>query len=81
MSQSQATQLRGTHAGKRTGSAGNGSAIANNGIFDVNGPFIQNIEPSAVYYAVFPFGMKNPEPQFRFIRRRSSRVCNVCAAT
>jgi hypothetical protein len=45
--------------------AGYDIAISENGIFDATGNPIQKVD-EIQYYAVFPFGMENPEPQFHF---------------
>jgi hypothetical protein len=45
--------------------AGYDNAIAENGIYDSEGNRIQKVG-KIDYYAVFPFGMEHPEPQFRF---------------
>lgn len=46
--------------------AGYDIAISENGALDKDGNLILKLERSADGYAVFPFGMENPEPQFHF---------------
>ncbi|MGH7782252.1 MAG: hypothetical protein ACREO5_00180, partial [Candidatus Binatia bacterium] len=48
--------------------AGYDIAISENGLFTDNGEPLFKMEPerSIAYYAVFPFGMENPAPQFHF---------------
>jgi hypothetical protein len=44
--------------------AGYDIAIQENGVFDSDGNLIYECEQPIDYYAVLPFGMTNPEPQF-----------------
>lgn len=46
--------------------AGYDIEIAENGILDKDGNLILKPERSADYYAIFPFGMEEPEPELRF---------------
>lgn len=46
--------------------AGYDLQIAENGILDKDGNLLLKPERSADYYAVFPFGMAEPEPKFRY---------------
>jgi hypothetical protein len=46
--------------------AGYDIAISENGVFDINGNLKLKVEKEINYYAVFPFGMANPAPQFHF---------------
>lgn len=46
--------------------AGYDIAISENGVLDKDGNLITKLERSIDAYAVFPFGMEKPEPQFHF---------------
>lgn len=46
--------------------AGNDIQIAENGVLDKEGKLIYALERPVEYYAIFPFGMEKPEPQFYY---------------
>ena len=46
--------------------AGYDIAISENGLFDENGTLIYKPDRSIGFYAVFPFGMEKPAPQFHY---------------
>lgn len=46
--------------------AGYDIALSENGVLDKDGNLICKLERSADAYAVFPFGMEQPEPQFHY---------------
>lgn len=46
--------------------AGYDIAISENGLFDENGKLIYKPDRSIGFYAVFPFGMEKPAPQFHY---------------
>lgn len=46
--------------------AGCDIAIEENGVLDAEGNLILKLDKKVAYYGVFPFGMKNPVPQFHF---------------
>ena len=46
--------------------AGYDIAISENGILDKDGNLIMKLEKPIEFYAIFPFGMEKPEPQFNF---------------
>lgn len=46
--------------------AGNDLEISESGVLDKDGNELMKLDRSVAYYGVFPFGAKNPEPQFHF---------------
>jgi hypothetical protein len=46
--------------------AGYDIAISENGLFDENGQLLYKVDRDIGYYAVFPFGMEKPQPQFHY---------------
>lgn len=46
--------------------AGNDIQISENGVLDKDGRLVYQLEKPIEYYAVFPFGAENPEPEFYY---------------
>jgi hypothetical protein len=58
--------------------AGYDLEIAENGIFDANGTQTYVPDRSIGYYAVFPFGMEHPAPQFHFDTAAARQGFKAC---
>lgn len=58
--------------------AGNDLQISESGVLDKDGNELLKLQRSVAYYGIFPFGMKNPEPQFHFDVDGAKRGFEYC---
>ena len=58
--------------------AGNDIQISESGVLDQDGNELMKLEKSVAHYGVFPFGAKNPEPQFYFNTEGAKKGFECC---